>query len=217
MTGTPALAVRADRPAAGVRGVLPAAAARPARLQHQGARHRRADGSRRGGTSSRTRPCREAIITSLMLAVLTVVGMVVLLVPTMIWVRLRVPRRDPAGGVPVPAAADDPRPGDRGRAQERLRLGELPGRRLGADAGLRVRRAGAAVLLPRDRLGPLSIDARTLAEAARSLGASWVTVIVRVITPNILPASSARPSSRWRSSSASTPSPRSCTTTRCRW
>ena len=31
-----------------------------------------------------------------------------------------------------------------------------------------------------------SIDARTLAEAARSLGASWGTVIVRVITPNIL-------------------------------
>ena len=34
----------------------------------------------------------EAIRTSLTLAALTVVGMVVLLVPTMIWVRLRVPR-----------------------------------------------------------------------------------------------------------------------------
>ena len=33
----------------------------------------------------------EAITTSLMLNLLTVVGMVVLLVPTMIWVRLRVP------------------------------------------------------------------------------------------------------------------------------
>jgi len=33
----------------------------------------------------------EAITTSLLLALLTVVGMVVLLVPTMIWVRLRVP------------------------------------------------------------------------------------------------------------------------------
>uniref|UniRef100_UPI003567FAD6 ABC transporter permease n=1 Tax=Nocardioides sp. TaxID=35761 RepID=UPI003567FAD6 len=30
-----------------------------------------------------------------------------------------------------------------------------------------------------------SIDARTLAEAARSLGASWFTVIVKVIVPNI--------------------------------
>jgi putative spermidine/putrescine transport system permease protein len=30
-----------------------------------------------------------------------------------------------------------------------------------------------------------SIDARTLAEAARSLGASWFTVIVRVIIPNL--------------------------------
>ena len=33
----------------------------------------------------------DAITTSLLLALLTVVGMVVLLVPTMIWVRLRVP------------------------------------------------------------------------------------------------------------------------------
>ena len=33
-----------------------------------------------------------AIITSLLLALLTVVGMLLLLVPTMIWVRLRVPR-----------------------------------------------------------------------------------------------------------------------------
>ena len=40
----------------------------------------------------RTPPMTAAITTSLLLALLTVVGMVVLLVPTMIWVRLRVPR-----------------------------------------------------------------------------------------------------------------------------
>ncbi len=44
-----------------------------------------------GERSPRTRPMTDAITTSLLLALLTVVGMIVLLVPTMIWVRLRVP------------------------------------------------------------------------------------------------------------------------------
>ena len=73
---------------------------------------------------------RSAIITSLLLAVLTVVLMLVLLVPTMIWVRLRVPAASKARRVPLPAAADDPAAGDRGRLCQRLRVGDLPARRL---------------------------------------------------------------------------------------
>ena len=72
-----------------------------------------------------------SIVTSLLLAVLTAVLMLVLLVPTMIWVRLRVPQAG-AGGVPLPAAADDPAAGDRGRHLQRLRVGDLHLRRLRA-------------------------------------------------------------------------------------
>ena len=45
-------------------------------------------------TWSPTTPCSTPIITSLLLAVFTVLLMLVLLVPTMIWVRLRVPRAE---------------------------------------------------------------------------------------------------------------------------
>ena len=64
-------------------------------------------------------------------------------------------RRDAADRVPLPAAAHHPRAGDRGRPEERLRLGQLPRRRLGAHARVRLRRAGAAVRLPSDRLVPV--------------------------------------------------------------
>jgi putative spermidine/putrescine transport system permease protein len=129
----------------------------------------------------------EAIRTSLTLAVLTVVGMVVLLVPTMIWVRLRVPRATrlveflcllpltiPAlvivvGVKNVYAWVD-------------YFFGESP---------LTLAFAYVVLVLPysyRAIDASLSgIDARTLAEAARSLGAGWVRVIVRVIVPNIWP------------------------------
>ncbi len=68
---------------------------------------------------------RESIVTSLELAVLTVVLMIVLLVPTMIWVRLRVPGPRAAHRVPVSAPAHDPGAGDRGRHQERDGVGQL--------------------------------------------------------------------------------------------
>ena len=68
-------------------------AARDARLQHPRSRQRRRPHvATRGRTWSRTTTLRAAIITSLLLALFTVVLMLVLLVPTMIWVRLRVPR-----------------------------------------------------------------------------------------------------------------------------
>ena len=64
-----------------------------------------------------------------LLAVLTVVAMLaIVLVPTMIWVRLRTPWARGDGRVPVPASADHPGAGDRRRAQERLPVGDVPAR-----------------------------------------------------------------------------------------
>lgn len=129
----------------------------------------------------------EAIRTSLALAALTVVGMVVLLVPTMVWVRLRVPRAT--------------------RLVEFLCLLPLTIPALVivvgvknvyawvdyffGDSALTLAFAYVVLVLPysyRAVDASLSgIDARTLAEAARSLGAGWITVITRVIVPNIWP------------------------------
>jgi len=129
----------------------------------------------------------EAITTSLLLSLLTVVGMIVLLVPTMIWVRLR-----------VPGAA---------RLVEFLCLLPLTipalvivvGIRnvyawvyyLVGDSALTLAFVYVVLVLPyayRAIDAALSgLDATTLAEAARSLGAGWTTVIVRVIVPNIWP------------------------------
>jgi putative spermidine/putrescine transport system permease protein len=129
----------------------------------------------------------EAITTSLLLSLLTVVGMVVLLVPTMIWVRLR-----------VPGAA---------RLVEFLCLLPLtiPAlvivvgiknvyawvNYLVGDSALTLAFVYVVLVLPysyRAIDAALSgLDASTLAEAARSLGAGWTTVIVRVIVPNIWP------------------------------
>ena len=126
-----------------------------------------------------------AITTSLLLAVFTVVVMVLLLVPTMIWVRLRVPRAT--------------------RLVEFLCLLPLTIPALVIVVGMRNVYAWVTYLVGDSALtltfiyvvlvlpysyraidaALSSIDARTLAEAARSLGASWFTVIARVIAPNI--------------------------------
>ena len=137
----------------------------------------------------------------------------------MIWVRLRVAAGDAADRVPLPAAADDPRAGDRGRAQQRLRVGDLPAR---ATRALTLTFAYVVLVLPyayrADRRRALARStSTTLAEAPARSGAGWFTVIVRVIVPNIVGrASSAPPSSRSPWCSASSPSPRCSTTTPCR-
>ena len=143
--------------------------------------------------------------------------MVVLLVPTMIWVRLRVPRATRLVEflcllpLTIPALVIVV-----GLKNVYAWVNYLVG-----DSALTLAFVYVVLVLPyayRAIDSSLSsIDAQTLAEAARSLGAGWVTVIVRVIMPNIWTASWARRSSRWRSCSASTRSPRSCTSTRCRW
>jgi putative spermidine/putrescine transport system permease protein len=129
----------------------------------------------------------EAITTSLLLALLTVVGMVVLLVPTMVWVRLRVPGATrlveflcllPLTIPPLVIVV--------GIKNVYAWVNYLIG-----DSPLTLALVYVVLVLPysyRAIDAALSgLDARTLAEAARSLGAGWTTVIVRVIVPNIWP------------------------------
>jgi len=129
----------------------------------------------------------EAIRTSLLLAAITVVGMVVLLVPTMVWVRLRVPRARRLVEflclLPLTIPALVIVVGIKNvYAWVTYFLG---------DSALTLAFAYVVLVLPYSYraidASLSSIDARTMAEAARSLGAGWVTVIVRVVVPNIWP------------------------------
>lgn len=129
----------------------------------------------------------EAIRTSLTLAALTVVGMVVLLVPTMVWVRLRVPRATRLVEflclLPLTIPALVIVVGIKNvYAWVDYFFGDTP---------LTLSFAYVVLVLPyayRAIDASLSgIDARTMAEAARSLGAGWFTVVARVIVPNIWP------------------------------
>jgi len=127
----------------------------------------------------------DAIRTSILLAVLTVVGMVVLLVPTMVWVRLRVPRATRLVEflcllpLTIPALVIVV-----GLSNVYAWVDYLIG-----DSALTLGFVYVVLVLPyayRSIDSALSgLDATTLAEAARSLGAGWFTVIVRVILPNI--------------------------------
>ena len=129
----------------------------------------------------------DAIITSLLLAAFTVVGMVVLLVPTMIWVKLRVPKATRLVEflcllpLTIPALVIVV-----GMKNVYAWVNYLIG-----DSALTLTFVYIVLVLPYSyraidaALGTL--DATTLAEAARSLGASWFTVITRVILPNIWP------------------------------
>lgn len=127
----------------------------------------------------------QSIITSLLLAVLTVVVMLAILVPTMIWVRLRTPWM--------------------GRVLEFACLLPLTIPALVVVVGLKnvylwvtyflgesaltLTFVYVVVVLPfayRSIDAALSaIDLNTLTEAARSLGAGWTTTITRVVVPNI--------------------------------
>jgi putative spermidine/putrescine transport system permease protein len=126
-----------------------------------------------------------AIKTSLELCVLTAVGMLVLLLPTMVWVRLRVPWAK--------------------RIMEFLCLLPLTIPAIVIVVGITNVMSWVNYLVTEGPLsltfpyiilvlpycyraldaGLSSIDVNTLSEAARSLGASWFTVITRIIVPNI--------------------------------
>ena len=126
-----------------------------------------------------------AILISLLLAVFTVVGMLVLLVPTMTWVHLRVPAMRRVVEficllpLTIPAIV--------------LVVGVAPiyawVTYLFGDSPLTLTFVYVVLVLPysyRAIDGGLgAIDIVTLSEAARSLGSSWTQVLLRVIIPNI--------------------------------
>ncbi len=126
-----------------------------------------------------------SIVTSVLLAVLTTVLMLVLLVPTMIWVRLRVPQAGtlveflcllPLTIPPLVIVV--------GISNVYAWVTYLLG-----DSALTLTFAYVVLVLPyayRALDAALaSVNVVTLAEAARSLGAGWTTVIVRIVLPNI--------------------------------
>jgi len=129
-------------------------------------------------------PLLSAIEITLELAVMTCVVTMVLLVPTMIWIRLRVrwlartmeilcllPLTIPAIVLVVGL----------GPVYNRIQHYEL--------SSLMLFWAYVILALPYAyralAAGISAIDVTTLSEAARSLGASWFTVMVRVIAPNM--------------------------------
>jgi putative spermidine/putrescine transport system permease protein len=127
----------------------------------------------------------DGIVASLGQALLTAVLMLVLLVPTAIWVRLRLPGLRPLVEficllpLTIPAIV--------------LVVGLAPvyawvNYFLGGSS-LTLTFAYAVLVLPYAYraidAGLSAIDVKTLAEAARGLGASWFTVMARVVLPNI--------------------------------
>jgi putative spermidine/putrescine transport system permease protein len=126
-----------------------------------------------------------SIITSLVLSVLTVVIMLVLLVPTMIWVRLRVAwAARPLEFLCLLPLTVPPLVIVVGLKNVVLWLNYLFG-----DTPYVLALLYVVLVLPYAYraldAGLSAIDVTTLAEAARSLGAGWATVIVRVVVPNI--------------------------------
>lgn len=129
----------------------------------------------------------QAIVVSLLLAVLTVLAMLVILLPTMIWVRLRawwakgvveflclLPLTIPALVIVV------------GLRNVYLWVTYFLG-----ESALTLTFVYIVLVFPfayRALDAALSsIDLQTLTEAARSLGAGWTTTILRVVVPNIWP------------------------------
>jgi putative spermidine/putrescine transport system permease protein len=126
-----------------------------------------------------------AIVASLELAAITSVAMLFLLLPTMIWVRLRLPRLNRVIEsicllpLTIPAIV--------------LVVGLLPVYRWMSDnfsnSILTLAFAYVILVLPYTYraldAGLSAINVKTLSEAARSLGAGWGTVIWRVIAPNM--------------------------------
>ncbi|CAN5435462.1 ABC transporter permease subunit [soil metagenome] len=128
---------------------------------------------------------RASIVTSILLAVLTTVLMLALLVPTMVWVRLRVPQASrlieflcllPLTIPPLVIVV--------GISNVYAWVSYLFG-----NSAYTLTFVYVVLVLPYSYRAIdsalSSINVVTLAEAARSLGAGWSTVILRVILPNI--------------------------------
>jgi len=129
-----------------------------------------------------------AIVTSVELAVITSTVMLLLLVPTMIWVKLRLPLLHRVIEflcllpLTIPAIVLVV-----GLAPVYLWVTYFFG-----DSALTLSFVYVVLVLPYTfrtlDAGLAAIDVRTLAEAARSLGARWPTVMFRIVTPNMRPA-----------------------------
>ncbi len=130
----------------------------------------------------------DGIATSLEVAVLTVLGMLLLLVPTMTWTVIRVPRMRRVVEflcllpLAIPAIV--------------LVVGIAPmyrwmGQHLGAFGGSPLTLVFVDIILVLPfayraiDAGLRAVDVATLADAARSLGAGWPRTILQVIVPNI--------------------------------
>ena len=126
-----------------------------------------------------------AILVSVELAAITSAMMLLLLVPTLVWVRLRVPRMTRAIEflcllpLTIPAIVLVV-----GLAPVYLGVSFVFG-----DSALTLAFAYVVLVLPYAYraldAGLAALDLKTLSEAARSLGAGWFTVMVRVIVPNL--------------------------------
>lgn len=127
----------------------------------------------------------DAIIASLELSITSSVLMLVILVPTMAWIRLRLPKLQRLVEflcllpLAIPAIV--------------LVVGMAPlyawVNYFFGDSPLTLTFAYTVLVLPfayrAIDAGLSAIDLKTLAEAARSLGASWLTVLLKVVVPNI--------------------------------
>ena len=125
------------------------------------------------------------IVVSLELAVITSLAMLVLLLPTMVWVRLRLPRLTRVLEficllpltVPAIALVVGLKP-----IYVWIEINISPETQVLAFAYL-------ILVLPYSfrtlDAGLAAIDLKTLSEAARSLGAGWATVMFRVVIPNM--------------------------------
>ena len=131
----------------------------------------------------------EGMFNSLIMAAITIVLLLLLLIPTMVWIRLRLPKLQriiefiSLLPLTIPAIA--------------LVVGLAPvyaflSTKLLNAHSIWLSLAYVVLALPYAfrslDAGLSAINVKTLSEAARSFGASWVTVLLRVILPNIRPA-----------------------------
>jgi putative spermidine/putrescine transport system permease protein len=130
----------------------------------------------------------DGITTSLQIAVLTVLGMLLLLVPTMVWTIIRVPRMRRVVeflcllplAIPAIVIVVGIAPIYRWMGQHLGAFGASPLTLTFIDIILVLPFAYRAI-----DSSLRSIDTATLAEASRSLGAGWPRTILQVIVPNI--------------------------------
>ena len=130
----------------------------------------------------------DGVVTSLQIAALTVVGMLLLLVPTMVWTVVRVPRMRRVVeflcllplAIPAIVIVVGIAPIYRFMGQNFGAVGASPLTLALIDIILVLPFAYRAI-----DASLRSIDTATLADAARSLGAGWPRTIFQVIVPNI--------------------------------